>query len=354
MDNQLYIQRTLFKVSDLVAFKRHKSLILTPKFQRRSVWKPSAKSFFMDTVFRSLPVPIIFLRDRRPNLRTLELIREVIDGQQRIRTLFTYIDPKLLDDYNESTDSFEIRKIHNEDLAGKSFDELPTEYQNRILQYEFSVHILPFETSDREVIEIFRRLNSTGYKLNAQELRNAEFYGPFKTLMYKIAASQYDRWINWGVYNDNDIARMNEVQFVSDIAILMIQGISGGTKSTIDKFYRDFDETFPHEKEIKRRFEIVCDFLDDKIGKDISELQFSRKGLFYSLFAYIYDVVFGLESELKRIKPKSITKNDINKISKASDNIRSKNLPENVLEAVGRHSTHPGERTLIYKYIKGQ
>ena len=49
--------------------------------------------------------------------------------------------------------------------------------QQRILDYQFSVHVLSPGVDDREVLSIFARMNSTGVKLNPQELRNAEYFG---------------------------------------------------------------------------------------------------------------------------------------------------------------------------------
>ena len=38
------------------------SLTLSPKFQRRGVWKPAARSFFVDSLLKEMPVPPIYLR----------------------------------------------------------------------------------------------------------------------------------------------------------------------------------------------------------------------------------------------------------------------------------------------------
>lgn len=80
------IKRTLFSVSDFLTWQKAGLLDLSPPFQRRSVWKPGAKSYLIDTVVRSLPTPLIFLRER-VDLDSLQVTREVIDGQQRLRTL---------------------------------------------------------------------------------------------------------------------------------------------------------------------------------------------------------------------------------------------------------------------------
>src|SRR5688572_20675609 len=119
-------------------------------------------------------MPIIFLRDRKVDLSKLEPTREVVDGQQRIRTLLAYIDKSLLKDYNPAMDEFVVLPEHNSELADKSFRELDDDIRQQILGYQFSVHVLPASSDDREVLEIFARMNSTGVKLNPQELRNAE------------------------------------------------------------------------------------------------------------------------------------------------------------------------------------
>ncbi|MFD2270570.1 DUF262 domain-containing protein [Undibacterium arcticum] len=56
------------------------------------------------------------------------------------------------------------------------FRDLPNDLQQRILDYQFSVHVLPSSVDDREVLQVFARMNSTGVKLNDQELRNANFF----------------------------------------------------------------------------------------------------------------------------------------------------------------------------------
>ena len=169
---------------------------MTPPFQRRSVWRPGAKSFLLDTIVRGLPTPIIFLRDRI-ELKTLSGVREVVDGQQRLRTILCYVAPKLVKDYKPSRDEVTMRSTHNRELAGKSFQQLDEEFQHRFLNYQFSTHVLPSTVDDREVLMIFSRFNSTGTQLNNQELRNAEWFGEFKTLMYSLSLEQLDRWRSW-------------------------------------------------------------------------------------------------------------------------------------------------------------
>src|SRR5208283_3463162 len=168
------VTKTQYKVSDFLGWQKSDLLILSPKFQRRSVWRPGAKSYLLDTIIKGYPIPIIFLREQKTDLVTLRVKREVVDGQQRIRTFLSFIDPSSLgNQYVPDRDAFEIKKAHNKELSGKSFDQLSAEIRQSILDYEFSVQVLPSSIDDRQVIQIFARMNATGFKLNSQELRNA-------------------------------------------------------------------------------------------------------------------------------------------------------------------------------------
>ena len=133
---------TQFSVSDFLSWQRDGTLDLAPAFQRRSVWKPGAKSFLLDTVVRGLPVPLIFIRERL-SLIDGRKFREVVDGQQRLRTLFSFIDPSALHDYLPERDSFTISRTHNTRLAGRTFDELNMQDRTKILTYRFSVQVIP-------------------------------------------------------------------------------------------------------------------------------------------------------------------------------------------------------------------
>src|SRR3989338_7244026 len=109
--------RTQYRVSDFISWQKSGTLELSPSFQRRPIWPPAAKSYLIDTVVRGLPIPIIFLRERKSDLSTLEPKREVVDGQQRLRTLISYIAPKTLKDFKEERDAFTVKEEHNNELA---------------------------------------------------------------------------------------------------------------------------------------------------------------------------------------------------------------------------------------------
>lgn len=348
-------QKTVFKVSDFLSWHRSGSLILSPAFQRRPVWPRGAKSFLLDTVIRGLPMPIIFLRQKtRPD--TLEPEREVVDGQQRLRTLIAYVTPETLLDFDSSRDGFTIASEHNGELAGKRFADLPAAIKQSILDYDFSVQVLPADTEDREVLQIFGRMNSTGVKLNQQELRNAEYFGPFKQTMYRLALEQLSRWRSWRVFSELEIARMLEVEETSDLAITMLKGTHAKSQKDLDKHYREFNGSFPASAELSRRFQAVMDRIDDDLGREMPALEFRRKPLFHTLFSFYYDQMFGLGSALKggvRAKPKSPSSGAPDAVRLASQRIASSAIPEDLARVLRGATNHLPSRRRRLQFLQG-
>jgi hypothetical protein len=346
------INKTQYKVSDFISWQRSKSLVLSPSFQRRPVWKKSAKSYLLDTIVRGLPIPIIFLRERQTSLEQLEPRREVVDGQQRIRTIISFISPPLLLDFRQDRDEFQIVKTHNKDLAGRPFQDLPQDIRQTILDYQFSVHVLPSEADDREILQIFARMNATGVKLNDQELRNAEFYGEFKTSAYDQATKQLNRWREWKVFTEDNIARMDEVELVSELYGFMLNGITGKTQSAIDQLYKKYDEVFSERQEIEARFANVCETIHQHLGDRIKATVFRKKTLFYVLFAVVYDLSYGLTSNLAHKQARRVPGDAFTPILQKGEKLARGTAPKKILDATTRRTTHPGERKLLFGYLK--
>jgi len=347
------VQKTFYKIGDFISWYKNETLVLSPNFQRRSVWKPATKSYLIDTILRGLPIPIIFLRDRGVDLKTYEPTREVIDGQQRLRTVLAYVNPSLLKDFDPIRDDFKIKSSHNRELADKDFASLTPDLQKAILEYQFDVHVLPSYVDDRDVIAIFRRMNSTNYALNAQELRNSRFFGEFKTSVYMLAEEQLNRWRDWKTFSIDDIARMLEVELTSEFIMLILQRqIVGKSKPAIDKAYERYDENYPERGIVEERFHIVMDTIDDKLGKTMKELPFGKRTLIYSLFTCFYNLLFGLETSLvANVQPKPISQEHISWIKLAGERILKKTAPERVLNATARRTTNPKERKTLFDYL---
>ena len=125
--------------------------------------------------------------------------------------------------------------------AEMTFDDLTADQKKKIYSYSFVVRQLP-EMSDQELREIFSRLNRNNVVLNSQELRQATYWGQFIQTMNEI--SEDDIWRELGIFTANDVKRMLDVEFISELTIAAIHGVQN-KKLTLDKYYEMYEGEFP-------------------------------------------------------------------------------------------------------------
>lgn len=274
-----------YRILDFYQWYQRGELYLQPKFQRRPSWTEKARSYLIDTILRQLPVPKLFLREKT-DLAKKNTIREVVDGQQRLRAILDFIEGNLL-----------VSKTHCNIFAEIKFDELSPDVQNEFLSYRFSVDLLEGAT-DADVLNVFSRLNSYTLTLNAQEKLNAEFFGPFKQKVYEIGLAHYNFWLKNKILTDSAIARMGEAELTSELVIAMLDGLQQG-KTSIKTFYKKYDESFPEANKIEKEFNTVIDLISETFQDELKNTRFRRIPLFYSLFCVFYDARFGLPKSKK-------------------------------------------------------
>lgn len=269
-----------YSINDFVEWERQGQLTLNPAFQRRSVWSDKAKSYLMDTIVRGKPIPKFFIRQML-NVTTKTSIREVVDGQQRLRTILSFIK-----------DGFVITKAHNPEFGGLRFSQLPEEMQGQILGYEIAVDLL-INLPNPEVLDIFSRLNSYAVILNEQEKLNAQYFGTFKILADNVGRKYTDFWISNKILTEKEILRMGEVNLVADLLIAMIEGIKA--KKRIKAAYKAYEGSFAPDPELlEARFDQTMGVIGMLFPAGLSGSEFSRPFLFYSLFTAVFHSKHGL------------------------------------------------------------
>ena len=108
-------------ISDIRDWRDLGRLELKPDFQRREVWSNAAKIMLIDTIIANNPMPKIFLSAIIQEKKTHRI---VIDGQQRIRAILDFLDNK-----------FKLKAPYTGKFSDCSFDDLPEDIQEEILQY---------------------------------------------------------------------------------------------------------------------------------------------------------------------------------------------------------------------------
>lgn len=208
--------------------ERNDQLDLNPPYQRKSVWSPKDRRFFLDTIFRNYPTPPIFIH-RSLNDQGVPKYH-VVDGKQRLETILLYAKNKIALDPG----------FGDANLNGRKFNELGLEEKRKFWDYTLVVDFI--ETVDgTNIEEVFDRVNRNSRNLQPQELRHARFNGWFIT--EAEAESEDDFWWDISVNSSAKEKRMRNVQFISELLFVLIdKKIVGFSQDHIDEMYAKFDD----------------------------------------------------------------------------------------------------------------
>ena len=152
--------------------------ILIPPFQRKFVWTFNQASRLIESFLLGLPVPSIFLYKQKESQKLL-----VIDGQQRLKTIFGYFGNM----FPDSRKPFYLKGV-NEKWENKSFLDLDDPDKRRLQDSVLrAVIVEQLDPKDNtSVYHIFQRLNTGGTILRPQEIRNCIYQGKFNDLLNEL------------------------------------------------------------------------------------------------------------------------------------------------------------------------
>ena len=177
-----------FSIGELVNMYEQQELIIHPEYQRLFRWTDTQKTALIESILLGIPIPPIFVAEDENG------IWEVVDGLQRLSTLVSFFGKLKSDNavnefnaFDEDNDDVEIINTNNKwclekgdilkSLEGFNVDSLPLKYVLNIKRSSLRVEILRGQSKVTMKYELFKRLNSNGTKLTAQEIRNAIYRG---------------------------------------------------------------------------------------------------------------------------------------------------------------------------------
>lgn len=328
-------------INDFREWNDRGELVLAPEFQRRKVWSDKARSYLVDTILKGFPIPGVYIR-QKIHLKTQKTIREVVDGQQRIRAILDYING-----------DFAVSRVHSKKYGGLIFSELPDEVKEKYLEYDLSVDLL-VGADDLDVLEVFARINSYTVVLNTQEKLNAEFSGKFKQAVFRLGRDHLEFWRKNKILTNYRIMRMKEAELSTDLVIAMISGIQD--KSKIKSYYKRYDDEFPQEEKTVKRFRKCIDTIAEIFGDTLIESPFRSTTLFYSLFCAIYDLLYSFpNSDTPNLQIRKETYGPIkNALSKLEKELTTKEPSPKYFEfkdASNRHTTDRSRRLIRHRTI---
>jgi hypothetical protein len=206
----------------------------------------------------------------------------VVDGKQRLTTIFEFIDGKFPVGEDSSLEKFRETYFRN----------LPDPDKKEFWSYILLVEYIP--SDDEEVIKgIFDRINRNTSKLTPQELRHARYSGEFIS-----TAEALSEWMeltlgkNFPRILQTSRKQMKDVEFVSYLLLLIEEGVKGYSQDDLDTAYSTRDESWEQKVSVDDQFRTTVRVIKDMLDAcqntfDLESSRLRNQADFYSLFGAI-------------------------------------------------------------------
>ena len=254
-------------------------LNLDPPYQRRSVWSPTDKRYFIDTILNNYPAPPIFLH------KTLDedgrASYHVVDGKQRLQTIIEFRKNRIRipNDFSDVS------------LQKKRWDDLEDATRQRFWNYVLIVEMLP-NVNDAEIRNIFDRFNRNSRKLVPQEMRHAKYDGWF--INFVEGEEEKTEWKTFGVVTPARIKRMADVQFISELCAVILKGkLLGFDHDDLDQIYAEYEDISEDATFVEDDFYAEVERIKGTIAELVNletEITYYLKiqSHFYTLWAHLH------------------------------------------------------------------
>ncbi|MEI7033141.1 DUF262 domain-containing protein [Streptomyces pratensis] len=156
---QIRVNTKQFSLRNALDMIDDESLELAPDFQRGRVWKHVQKSRLIESVLLQIPLPAFYFAEDADGFM------RVVDGLQRLSTIHDFV---------RGQEGFALKGLEylQETVEGKRFDDLPAPWKRRINNAQIMAHVIDPTTPPDVMYDIFKRINTGGTPLNAQEIRH--------------------------------------------------------------------------------------------------------------------------------------------------------------------------------------
>ncbi len=274
-------------VKDLVERLDHGDIIV-PKFQRNYVWNKKMAEQFIESLLLELPVPGIFLFQDIDSKKLL-----VIDGQQRLKTLFYFCNGLFPSKSNiEANESFSLINVLPQ-FENLTYETLNDSYRRILNNSIIHTTIIKQNTSQEPsaIIHIYERINNRGIAFSNQEMRNAVYGGKFIDLITDLNTNT-----SWRKVFGHEDLRLRDQELIIRFLALFFEAdiykppLSEFLNSFVAK-YREPEQAFIEE--CKNIFVNAINIAYKAVGKDVFKI---RKALYTTIFD---SVMVGIAKRLK-------------------------------------------------------
>jgi len=141
--------------------------LFVPDYQREFTWDEKRQSKLIESLLIGLPIPYIFISDVSSEDPEYDGRVEIVDGSQRIRTLYAFLKNQL--------QLIELKTLT--DLNGFKFEDLPMSRQRRFNRIPIRVIELNRQCTEDIRRDLFERINTGSDVLKDMEVRKGSLLG---------------------------------------------------------------------------------------------------------------------------------------------------------------------------------
>ena len=240
---QLPTEKVTWTINDFVKLNQAGKLVINMEYQRSEVWKLPKKKLLMDSILNDYDIGSIILRQKEDKW-------EILDGQQRLKAVFDFVE-----------DKFPLSDVTVE-YGGKKWSELEPrvqwgQFMNRLV-YTTKIYSVDDETTSR----IFLRVQE-GIPLNSAEKLNA-MRGKLRNKIFELSQHQFFRQTRVSVF------RFAYRYLCAQIALQELDdGVSNhifkqAKFTNLKKMYEDYKDNLPSK--VLERMSSTFDFLQKTLG----------------------------------------------------------------------------------------
>lgn len=239
------VSKMTMKIDRLIKTNRAGNINFDLTIQRKEdIWDNRRKSMFIHSILTNYPIPPVYATKENR-------IYHIIDGKQRLTTIFSFIK-------NEFALDKETPPIEEEVLKEKVFDELSDELKEKLLSFEIDIVKLE-EVSSAELEELFFRLNQ-GVPLRKIETTRAILGGQILRFVESIANTPFFQ-------EKINISKGARKRFVDQEVVLQILALlhrreTGFSAKEMDAFVKEL-KAKELQEELKTKIQNVCFYLNE-------------------------------------------------------------------------------------------
>ncbi len=208
-----------YSLRNIVDMIRDNDLELAPDFQRKKVWGPIQKSRLIESILIRIPLPAFYFSSDEGGLM------QVVDGLQRLSTVNDFVNGKF---------SLKGLEYLQKEIDGKRFKDLPALWSRRIYSTQITANVVDPQTPDQVKFDIFKRINTGGSPLNAQEIRHCMSKKRSRDFIQRLVSTAEFQDATNGKLKDHP--RMVDREVVLRFVAFRLFRKQYGTFDTLDSF----------------------------------------------------------------------------------------------------------------------